>query len=249
MPRKDAGFSYAPGTAARCGVAMTSGVTKRRGAGVASDRAAEMVRQAIRDGRIVPGQRLTEEGLASKFGMSRTPVREALKGLQAEGLVESCANRSLVVRTYDPDELSSQYRIRALLEAHAARRAAARIDKEHVAELYASCDRSETMTSSVDVRKLLHEDSIFHEIIWAAAGDSVLTRMVRQIVELAFLYGTTARCAQEQVSTFQAQHRTIALALEIRDGLQAERAMREHVLHGRAVLLAELHNTQIHCRD
>jgi DNA-binding GntR family transcriptional regulator len=235
---------YALRIATKCGEALGNGAAQHQHARVASDRAAEMVRQAIRDGRIAPGQRLTEERLASDFGMSRTPVREGLKALQAEGLVEFCANRSLVVRTYSRDELNSQYRIRALLEAHAARRAAARIDKEHMAKLHASCDRSEALPANVDVREIRHEDAIFHEVIWRTAADSVLTRMVRQIVDVTFLYGTTMRCTQAQISTFQAQHRTIAYALEQSDGLLAERAMSEHVLYAGHVMLIELHNAQ-----
>ena len=93
----------------------------------ASAAATELIRQAIVDGRLPPGQRLKEEELARELGISRTPVREALLILQTEGLVDAAPNRGAVVRSHDADDLEDLYQLRALLEGYAARRAAANI--------------------------------------------------------------------------------------------------------------------------
>ena len=95
----------------------------------ASAAATELIREAIVDGRLPPGQRLKEEELARELGISRTPVREALLILQTEGLVDAAPNRGAVVRSHDADDLEDLYQLRALLEGYAARRAAANISR------------------------------------------------------------------------------------------------------------------------
>src|SRR5687768_11444608 len=93
----------------------------------ASALAADLIREAIMDGRLEPGARLKEERLAQDLGISRTPVREALQRLNTEGLVQARPNRGTFVRAYEPAELDELYELRALLEGHAARRAAERL--------------------------------------------------------------------------------------------------------------------------
>src|SRR5437867_1687707 len=98
----------------------------------ASVAATELIREAIVDGRLEPGQRLKEEELARELGISRTPIREALLMLQAEGLVDAVPNRGAMVRVHTPEDLDDLYQLRALLEGYAARRAALRISDERV---------------------------------------------------------------------------------------------------------------------
>jgi len=97
--------------------------------------AADLIRQAIVDGRVPPGHRLKEEELAQQLGISRTPVREALLVLQSEGLVEAAPNRGATVRAYDTADLEEMYELRALLEGHAAGRAASRVTPDQLAHL------------------------------------------------------------------------------------------------------------------
>src|SRR6516162_7205711 len=111
----------------------------------ASAAATELIREAILDGRLPPGQRLKEEELARELGISRTPVREALLILQAEGLVDAAPNRGAVVRSHAAADLEDLYQLRALLEGHATRRAAANITQAAVEGLWASCDRFESL--------------------------------------------------------------------------------------------------------
>src|SRR5437867_8366947 len=112
----------------------------------ASGAATEVIRQAILDGRLEPGRRLKEEELARELGISRTPVREALLVLQAEGLVDAAPNRGAVVRAHDAVDLDDLYQLRALLEGYAARRAASRITLNQIASLWASCDGFDTIS-------------------------------------------------------------------------------------------------------
>lgn len=206
----------------------------------ASSTATEMIRQAILDGRLAPGQRLTEERLAGELGISRTPVREALKVLQSEGLVDAAPNRSATVRAYEPADLDDMYQLRALLEGHAARRAASRLSDEQLLELRASCDRFETLSAADDLRELVRENFVFHNTILAAAGDTRLAGMVRQVVELPLVYKSYVWYSPEQARISQHYHRQICRALERRDAERAELVMKEHVLEARDVLIAHV---------
>ena len=109
----------------------------RNAAGIAVD----LIRDAILEGRIGPGDRLKEETIARDLGLSRTPVREALLLLQGEGLVESSPNRGATVRAFDADEIEEMYQLRAVLEGYAARRAAVRIRPDELQLLEESCKR------------------------------------------------------------------------------------------------------------
>jgi DNA-binding GntR family transcriptional regulator len=206
----------------------------------ASSTAVEMIRQAIVDGRLAPGQRLTEERLARELGISRTPVREALKVLQSEGLVDAAPNRSATVRSYEPSDLDDMYQLRALLEGHAARRAAGRLSDAQLRELRASCERFEAMSAEDDLRELVRENFVFHNAILEAAGSVRLAEMVRQVVELPLVYKSYIWYSPEQTRISQHYHRQITHALELRDAERAELVMKEHVLEARDVLIAHI---------
>jgi DNA-binding GntR family transcriptional regulator len=199
-----------------------------------------MIRQAILDGRLAPGHRLTEERLARELGISRTPVREALKVLQSEGLVDAAPNRSATVRAYEPGDLEDMYQLRALLEGYAARRAATRLTDEQLLSLRASCERFEAMSPDDDLRQLVRENFVFHNTILEAAASSRLTGMVRQVVELPLVYKSYVWYSPEQTRISQHYHRQIARALERRDAERAELVMKEHVLEARDVLIAHI---------
>lgn len=206
----------------------------------ASSTAAEMIRQAIVDGRLAPGQRLTEERLARELGISRTPVREALKVLQSEGLVDAAPNRSATVRAYEPGDLEDIYQLRALLEGYAARRAAGRLSEEKLLALRASCERFEAMSFADDLREVVRENFVFHNTILEAAGSTRLSGMVRQVVELPLVYKSYVWYSPEQARISQHYHRQITRALERRDAERAELVMKEHVLEARDVLIAHV---------
>ena len=99
----------------------------------------DALRAAILEGEIAPGARLRAEALAERFGTSRTPVREALLMLEREGLVSVEPHRGAIVRSFDAADLLDLYEVRALIEPHAAARAATRIDAEQLDAHAARC--------------------------------------------------------------------------------------------------------------
>jgi len=202
----------------------------------ASVAATELIRQAILDGRIDPGSRLKEEELARELGISRTPVREALLMLQAEGLIETTPNRGAVVRTHDAADLIDLYQLRALLEGYAARLAAARVSEDELALLRESCDRFDRVAGD-DVRQLVEENLWFHSAIHAAAGSPRLSDMVRRVIELPLVYRSYVWYSPDQKRISAHYHRQITNALSARDAERAELVMREHIFEARDLLV------------
>jgi DNA-binding GntR family transcriptional regulator len=217
----------------------------------ASAVAADAIREAILDGRFTPGLRLKEERLAAELGISRTPIREALLLLQAEGLVEAVPNRGAFVRSFDVVELLEMYELRALLEGHAARRAAVRMTADKFCELRSSRDRFEALVDvsgpiALDlVKELVHENAVFHDLILEAAADKRLTAMVRQVVALPLVYRSYVWYSSHQARVSAHAHAKLVCALEQRDAARAELLMREHVYGARDVLSQHIANLSL----
>lgn len=206
----------------------------------ASAAATDLIRQAILHGRVAPGQRLKEEDLAQQLGLSRTPIREALLVLQTEGLIDATPNRGATVRIYALEDLEDMYDLRALLEGHAARRAATRMGQDEVAELRASCDRFEQLIDGTDLQALVAENALFHETILAAAQSERLTGMVRQVIAAPLVYKSYIWYSPQQTTASLQYHRELTDVLELADAERAESIMREHVYAAREVLAQHL---------
>jgi DNA-binding GntR family transcriptional regulator len=215
----------------------------------ASAAAAELIRKAIVDGRLDPGSRLKEEELARELGISRTPVREALLVLQAEGLIESTPNRGATVRSYDAADLDDLYQLRALLEGFAARLAAARITAEEVDRLRDSCERFVGLRADDDVTELVQENVRFHDVILSAAGSQRLAQMVRGVIQLPLVYRSYVWYSPDQKLISEHYHRQLTAALATRDAERAELVMKEHVLEARDFLVAQLRAEASHAKD
>ncbi len=206
----------------------------------ASAAAGEVIREAIIDGRLPPGQRLKEEELARELGISRTPVREALLLLESEGLVESIPRRGATVRSYAVSDLDDVYQLRALLEGHAARRAAARISPADVTRLEKSCDRFDRLRAEDDLLDLVKENLLFHSVVHEAAASDRLAALIRKVIEIPLVYKSFYWYSPEQKVISQHYHRQLARALKLGDGERAELIMKEHVLEARDFLLAQI---------
>src|SRR6201999_1561757 len=140
---------------------------------MAPPRVRDLLEEAILEGELKPGERLRAEALAQRFGTSRTPIREALLQLEAQGLVEVEPNRGAVVKAFDAADLRDLYEVRALLEPAAAARAATRISGAQIAELERLCD------DDAPVEEQIASNEAFHRTITAAAGSPRLSTAMR----------------------------------------------------------------------
>jgi DNA-binding GntR family transcriptional regulator len=210
----------------------------------ASVAATELIREAIIDGRLKPGQRLKEEDLARQLGISRTPIREALLMLQVEGLIVATPNRGATVRVHTPEDLEDLYALRALLEGHAARRAGPRISEEQVVQLRESCDRFEELSPHEELRELVRENLFFHSTILDIAGSARLASMVRRVIELPLVYKSYIWYSPDQKRISSHYHRQIVNALATGDAERAELVMKEHVFEARDILVGRLRDEE-----
>jgi DNA-binding GntR family transcriptional regulator len=203
-----------------------------------SSAATEVIRQAIIDGRLPPGRRLKEEELARELGISRTPVREALVVLHAEGLVDAAPNRGAAVRSHSVEDLDDLYQLRALLEGYSTRRAATRLSEDVIRGLRESCERfDDLLENAADMSELVKENLVFHQTILDSAGSVRLAAMVRQVIELPLVYRSYIWYSPEQQRISAHYHWQIARALEARDAERAELVMKEHIFEARDLLL------------
>jgi DNA-binding GntR family transcriptional regulator len=206
----------------------------------ASVAATELIRNAILEGRLEPGQRLKEEELARELGISRTPVREALLMLQAEDLVVAAPNRGAKVRVHEPKDLHDQYELRALLEGFAARRAAERITKQELELLRESCVRFDALSPADDLRGVVRENLFFHNTILSVADSDRLTALVRKVIELPLVYNSYRWYSADQMRISVHYHRQIVRALADEDADRAELIMKEHLYEARDLLVAHV---------
>jgi DNA-binding GntR family transcriptional regulator len=218
-----------------------AGATPTRLSPSAAEAATKLIRDAILRGGLPPGERLKEEALAQSFEISRTPVREALRILQMEGLVDFTPNRGATVRTYTVDDLREIYTLRAMLEGHAARRAAQWMTPETLRRLEGMCERFAALRAAdAPVDDLVHENVAFHQAIIAAAGSPRLADVTRRVVEMPLVYRGYRWYTAEQRRQAERDHFKLLRAFETHDADRAELVMRHHILEGGDVILEHL---------
>lgn len=195
------------------------------------------LRGRILSGELSDGARLAEEDLAETLGISRTPVREALRRLAAEGLVELLPNRGARVPTWDDDDVEDIFELRALLESHAAHRAASRVDESALGELTSLCEAMEGVEVDLaDVDGLTELATInrrWHSAVVAAADSPRLSALVSSLVHVPVVMQTFKNYSEAALERSLRHHREVVEALSVRDGEWASAVMRAHVLAAR----------------
>ena len=194
-----------------------------------SEKVYSILRDGIAEGRYQTGECLVEMKIAEELGVSRTPVREALKQLELEDLVASHPNRGVVVKAFTNGDLQDVSTIRHLLEGQAAYWAAERVNQQQLDELREVVDLMEFYTGKNDVSHLVQLDTRFHELIYEASG----SRTIRHI--LASLHHNIRKARQSSLNMPDravcslAEHIQIFQAIERRDAPAAKQQMESHV--------------------
>jgi DNA-binding GntR family transcriptional regulator len=206
----------------------------------------DQIRTAIVEGRYPPGQRLVEQRIAEEFELSRTPVRESLRRLEAEGLVTSEPNRGSRVRPISRADIADIFGLRARLESYAADLAAQRATPQEIAELDEGiAEYGEALASSVDgdldvVRQVHNANRRIHDAIIVAAKHERLSRTLSQIVDVPLAFQAFRQFNRAETERSHVFHRSIRDAIVAGDGVRASNLMSEHVQQGRDSLLAHL---------
>ncbi len=196
----------------------------------------ELERRII-NGELPPGTRLEESSVARELGVSRTPVREAIRQLAAARLVEHSPNRSAVVARPGREELVSLFESAAELEALCARFAAARMRGLDRIELQRLAEACEAAADRSDMLAYAEANERMHEFIWQAAGNNTLRELMGMIRARTAPFRLQQFRHADRVQASLAEHRAIVEALIAGDAEAAAEAMRMHLTHaGRKVL-------------
>ncbi len=199
------------------------------------------IRDGILSGRYPPGERLREEKLASALGVSRSPIREALRLLQSDGLIVFAPNRGAQVAMWSEQDVDEVLNLRSLVEGYAARLAARRLSPEHVRKLTDIADEMERAGEgpTPDVDRVASLNAAFHRMIVQASDNARLVSLMNQILGVPVEYRTYARHSHQQMARSFAHHRELIRAFETRDEEYASMTMRMHVLAARNALVYE----------
>jgi DNA-binding GntR family transcriptional regulator len=206
----------------------------------AAARAYATVRDAIVRGAYAAGARLTEQDLAQTVGVSRTPVREALRRLHAEGLVEFEPNHSAVVAAFDLEDAEEIFELRALLEPISARRAVERATPTIIAQLRALSQQQMLESTRLRAGHLMRISDLndrFHRLIQTTADSPRLAKTLAGLIEAPLILRTFAQYSSAELQRSADQHLELVQAFEARDPIWAHSIMHAHILAGRATYL------------
>jgi DNA-binding GntR family transcriptional regulator len=200
--------------------------------------ALQALRERIRGGQLQPGERLRVDELTRELGMSPTPIREALRLLQADRLVDYRPHHGIVVAELSADTTEEVYHLRAMLEPLAVELAVPRLTDAEVAEIeelhrrHATAHRTRKGGAEADPNR------DWHWAIYDASGWQILNDLIRQLWE-AFPW-RTMWAVPGRLDLSLEQHEAVMAAIRERDAAAAAGHMREHITSGRETLLAQL---------
>jgi DNA-binding GntR family transcriptional regulator len=209
------------------------------------------LRRAIVSGQLQPGEALSEAALARRYGVSRTPVREALKQLEREHLVQIVPRVGTYVQKASADDVLDALIVKEALEGIAARLAAARPGAAEVSELGRIASEMETAAAAGgDLARIVEGNARFHDMILRLAASPALQFHLQlllnqfRVPHQRLVSVTLSRPAR--LRQMLAEHRRVVTAIEVGDPAEAERAMRAHVSAGREELREALRTQAIH---
>jgi len=210
---------------------MANDLVFRSKSGVVED----YLRRKIAKGEIRPGQRLQQDLVAKELGVSSTPVREALRRLETEGLVTYLPNKGVTVRQIDPDRVHDTFQLRELLECFSTRLATPRLTKEDLKLLSTLQEDMRTFRKSQDIASLTATNDQWHMVIHHAAGSELLRQMIATLWRAS--PWDTLWTIHERPQAALREHQLILDSLKARNPLAAERAMAAHIRSGEQMLI------------
>ena len=189
----------------------------------------DRIEDAILTGAYAPGDRLDEASLAARFGVSRTPVREALRQLTASGLVDHRPNRGAIVSAPDPLRLIEMFEVMAELEALCGRLAARRADGAAAALLRDTLGGCEEALGKGDPDAYYYANERFHRALYTASGSSFLAEQALLLHKRLAAYRRLQLRARNRLEKSQGEHRLILEALLAGDSERTAEVLRDHV--------------------
>jgi DNA-binding GntR family transcriptional regulator len=200
----------------------------------------DKMRQAIVDQYFRPGQRLVERTLCDELGVSRTVVREALRHLETEGLVEIVPQQGPIVATIDANTARQVYELRALLEGHAAAGCAARGDEDATARLAATLMLIEAAFKRSDFQGVIEQTNEFYKVMFHAAGDTVAWGIVCSLNARINRLRSITIASRERNATGPQEMHNLLDAIRTHDAEAAKKSAEAHVRSAQAIAMTAL---------
>ena len=189
----------------------------------------QTLRQAILKGELQPGERLMEIKLAERLGVSRTPIREAIRKLELEGLVVMVPRKGAAVANITEKDTKDVLEVRRTLEMFAVEVACERISQEQLTQLKQAAKAFEASKGSMDVIRIAETDMLFHEIIYEATQNDRLVQMLNNLRENMYRYRIEYLKDPNYYDSLVGEHREILDAIEAGDIQRARNGMESHI--------------------
>lgn len=201
------------------------------------ERILETIRDAIMTGALKPGEKVAEPELAERFGISRTPIREAFRQLESEGYLTVIPRKGAVVVSFTEKDVEEFYAIKGILEGHAARKACGKMGERDLERLVAVNDKLRRLAVDGDVKHYFKVHNDFHDIFLKAADNEMLYDLVTNLVNKfqRLRYASLRLPGRMRVSV--EEHDKIIEAFRKRDADKAERLVRKNAEYGGKVLM------------
>ena len=193
---------------------------------------AERLREQIFAHELAPGSWLDEQSLAIAFGISRTPMREAIKVLASEGLVTTKMNKGAYVTEVDRRDLEQIFTVLSLLEGQAAKETAIKASEAQLTQLDNLHHRLEKAAADRDTEQFFEINVKFHDLIQEIAGNKWMNGVIEDLRKVLKLQRRDSLSRNGRLLSSLVEHREILQAILKRDPLAAEQAMRKHLARG-----------------
>ncbi|HUJ69773.1 MAG TPA: GntR family transcriptional regulator [Syntrophorhabdales bacterium] len=198
------------------------------------------LKQAIVKGDLHPGQRLVESKLSAKMLISRIPVREAIKKLEQDGLVEKLPRGGFIVKNPSREEIDETFGIRAVLEGFAAALATRHMDQATFKRLEVTLEWYRDALKQGDTTKMMHLNDQLDEIIFGASGNKRLRALIGNFRDFISRYRRVLLTCLDYAAISLADHEKIVAAMNEGDPEKVEQLMRRHLTRGKEILIKDM---------
>jgi len=200
----------------------------------------EQVKEIIVRGEIPAGKRMIESEIAASMGISRTPVREAVHKLEAEGLLQPLPRGGYVVRGLSLPDIEETFEIRSILESFAAYLAANRHSSKEILPLEKKMEEFQRYLDRDDLKELTRINTEFHELLYALSRSQKLIKMIHDLRDEIYFLRKMILNSVDMARLSNKDHREIIKAIKKREDKKVEKLVRDHILRGKEFVINEI---------
>jgi DNA-binding GntR family transcriptional regulator len=205
------------------------------------ERILETIRDAIMTGALKPGEKVAEPELAARFGISRTPIREAFRQLESEGYLSVVPRKGALVASFSAKDVEEFYAIKSILEGYAARKACTLLSTRDINKLEGINEKLREIAQEGDVRHFFKVHSSFHELFIKGAGNDKLHDMIAALLKKFQRLRMESLSKPGRMLVSVEEHEKIIEAFRSRDAVLAELLVQKNAEYGGKVLIDEDH--------